>query len=188
MARRMSSRGWTTTSNSIGSDRPRPWPGGRASWATSWSPRRRSVNPGAEEDPRPGRDAHDPERRRSAPRGIVWGGGGRVDGDRRQFRLDQSQHHEHTTRVPWEFQHRSRLGAVTVHQSMVTSKQTCVEPRGYFSDASVDHTEARNDILGCFGRSHRRAQRHRWLRRSIRPKRPGCGDPMETGADDAIAA
>jgi hypothetical protein len=24
--------------------------------------------------------------------------------------------------------------------------------------ASVDHTEARNDILGCFGRSHRRAQ------------------------------
>ena len=25
-------------------------------------------------------------------------------------------------------------------------------------DASVDHTEARNDILGCFGRSHRRAQ------------------------------
>ena len=26
--------------------------------------------------------------------------------------------------------------------------------------ASVDHTEARNGILGCFGRSDRRAQRH----------------------------
>jgi hypothetical protein len=36
--------------------------------------------------------------------------------------------------------------------------QTCVEPQGYFPAASVDPTEARNDILGCFGRSDRRAR------------------------------
>src|SRR5262249_36457949 len=30
---------------------------------------------------------------------------------------------------------------------------------GRLADASVDPTEARNDILGCFGRSDRRAQR-----------------------------
>jgi hypothetical protein len=47
---------------------------------------------------------------------------------------------------------------VTVHQSIVTSKQTCVEPRGYFPAASIGSTDARNEILGCFGRSHRRAQ------------------------------
>jgi hypothetical protein len=39
------------------------------------------------------------------------------------------------------------------------------------NDASVDPTEVRNDILGCFGRSDRSAQRHPWLRRSITPKR-----------------
>src|SRR5262249_22270408 len=33
------------------------------------------------------------------------------------------------------------LGAVTVHQPMVTSIQTCVEPRGHLTDASVDPTE-----------------------------------------------
>src|SRR5262249_51632542 len=32
-----------------------------------------------------------------------------------------------------------------------------------------DDTDARNDIPGCFGRSHRRAQRHAWLLRSITP-------------------
>ena len=47
----------------------------RASWATSWSPRRTSVNPGAEENPRPGGDAHDEGPRRSTPRGVMWGGG-----------------------------------------------------------------------------------------------------------------
>jgi hypothetical protein len=36
------------------------------------------------------------------------------------------------------------------------------EPRSYFPDDSVDPTDARNDILGCFGRSHRSAQ-WRWL-------------------------
>jgi hypothetical protein len=36
-----------------------------------------------------------------------------------------------------------QLGAVNVHQYMVTSIQTRVEPRGYFPDASVDPTEAR---------------------------------------------
>jgi hypothetical protein len=50
-----------------------------------------------------------------------------------------------------------QLGAVTVHYSMVASIQTRVKPRGHFLDASVDPTEARNDILGCFGRSDRRA-------------------------------
>src|SRR5262249_7448484 len=37
-----------------------------------------------------------------------------------------------------------QLGAVTVHRQMVTSVQTRTEPRGYFPDASVDPTEARN--------------------------------------------
>jgi hypothetical protein len=32
-----------------------------------------------------------------------------------------------------------------------------IELRSYFPDASVDQTEARNDILGCFGRSDRHA-------------------------------
>jgi len=32
---------------------------------------------------------------------------------------------------------------------------------GRLPDASVDPTEARNDILGCFGRSHRSAQSDR---------------------------
>ena len=36
------------------------------------------------------------------------------------------------------------------------------------SDASVDHTEARNVILGCFGRSHRRAHGGSPMLRSIR--------------------
>ena len=39
---------------------------------------------------------------------------------------------------------------------------------GRLADASVDHTEARNNILGCFGRSDRRAQRGSSMRRSIR--------------------
>jgi hypothetical protein len=38
---------------------------------------------------------------------------------------------------------------------MVTSTQTRIWPPSYFPAASVDPTEARNDILGCFGRSHR---------------------------------
>jgi hypothetical protein len=42
---------------------------------------------------------------------------------------------------------------------MVTSKQARIEPRSYFHDASVDPTEARNDILGCFGRADRSALR-----------------------------
>jgi len=29
-----------------------------------------------------------------------------------------------------------------------------IEPRSDFLDASVDHTDARNDVLGCVGRSH----------------------------------
>src|SRR5262245_4231253 len=36
---------------------------------------------------------------------------------------------------------------------MVTSKHTRVGPRGDFPAASVDPTEARNDVLVCFGRS-----------------------------------
>jgi hypothetical protein len=42
---------------------------------------------------------------------------------------------------------------------MVTIMQTCVGPQGYFPAASVDPTEARNDIRGCFGRSDRSALR-----------------------------
>src|SRR5262249_22299027 len=34
-----------------------------------------------------------------------------------------------------------------------------------------DDTDARNDVLGCFGRSHRRAQRGSPMLRSITPKR-----------------
>src|SRR5262249_23498048 len=37
-----------------------------------------------------------------------------------------------------------QLGAVTVHRVMVTSIQTRIDLRGYFPDASVDPTEARN--------------------------------------------
>jgi hypothetical protein len=37
--------------------------------------------------------------------------------------------------------------------------------------ASVDPTDARNTTVRCFSRSDRRAQRHPWLLRSIRPKR-----------------
>jgi hypothetical protein len=37
----------------------------------------------------------------------------------------------------------------------VTSVQKRIEPQKSFSGASVDPTDARNDILGCFGRSHR---------------------------------
>src|SRR5262249_12532610 len=68
--------------------------------------------------------------------------------------------------------------------------------------ASVDPTEARNDILACFGRSHRSAQRSGHQRRAVpslvaryvaflRPSCPcdparstvpslGCGDPPST--------
>jgi hypothetical protein len=50
---------------------------------------------------------------------------------------------------------------------MATSIHACGGLRGYFSDASVDPTEARNDILGCFGRSHRSAQGDRPMLRSM---------------------
>jgi hypothetical protein len=57
----------------------------------------------------------------------------------------------------------------------------CVGPTtptraGRLADASVDPTEARNDILGCFGRSDRRAQLDRSTLRSIRPKQVITGD------------
>jgi hypothetical protein len=42
---------------------------------------------------------------------------------------------------------------VPVHESKVTNAQSGVEPQAYFEGASVDPTDARNDILGCFGRS-----------------------------------
>jgi hypothetical protein len=41
------------------------------------------------------------------------------------------------------------------------------------ADASVDQTEARNDILGCFGRSDRRAQRH-GLQANMATRRPSA--------------
>src|SRR6516162_1931012 len=44
------------------------------------------------------------------------------------------------------------------------------EPRTYSADASVDHTEERNDFVGCFGRSDRSAQGDRSTLRSITPK------------------
>src|SRR5262245_58940731 len=40
--------------------------------------------------------------------------------------------------------HRSNLGVVIVHDSMVTSIQTRIRPRCYFPNASVDPTEARD--------------------------------------------
>src|SRR5215467_8102936 len=46
-----------------------------------------------------------------------------------------------------------------------------IELRSHFPDASVDHTDARKATVRRFGRSDRRAQRHPWLLRSIRPKR-----------------
>jgi hypothetical protein len=42
---------------------------------------------------------------------------------------------------------------------MVTSVQIGVVPPAGYEGASVDPTDARNDILGCFGRIDRRAQR-----------------------------
>jgi hypothetical protein len=47
---------------------------------------------------------------------------------------------------------------VPVHESKVTNARSGVEPQAYFEAASVDPTDARNDILGCFGRSDRRVQ------------------------------
>src|SRR5262249_7646229 len=54
--------------------------------------------------------------------------------------------------------------------------------------ASVDHTDARNDVLGCFGRSDRSAQRtgvkretaHRKpVRRAVHPSSRGARTPLE---------
>ena len=58
---------------------------------------------------------------------------------------------------------------------MATSAQEDIGSRGYFPAASVDHTKARNDILGCFGRSDRSAQRGSPMRRSITPRRARAG-------------
>ena len=40
-----------------------------------------------------------------------------------------------------------------VHGSMATSVQKRIDPQKSFSDASVDHTDARKAIVRCFGRS-----------------------------------
>ena len=61
-----------------------------------------------------------------------------------------------------------QLGAVTVHELMVISIHTRIEPRSYFPAASVDPTDARNDILGCFRRSDRSALGQ------TRPRAPAC--------------
>src|SRR5262249_28120641 len=46
-------------------------------------------------------------------------------------------------------------GAETVHDLMVTSMKTSIDPRSYFLSASVDPTEARKATVRCFGRSRR---------------------------------
>jgi hypothetical protein len=51
-----------------------------------------------------------------------------------------------------------RGALVTVHGSRVTNVQKRIELQKSFSGASVDHTDARNDIFSCFGRSGRSAQ------------------------------
>jgi hypothetical protein len=90
-----------------------------------------------------------------------------------------------TGRTPLRRAGSSRSGTriwVTVQGSRVTSAQERIGPQESFSGASVDHTDARNDILGCFGRSDRSAQgyptcsccgRHR-ARRGIATAPPYC--------------
>src|SRR6516164_5948680 len=49
-----------------------------------------------------------------------------------------------------------------VHESMATKVRAHRAPnllRGCVGRSHVDHTEARNDFVGCFGRSHRSALR-----------------------------
>src|SRR5262245_57864329 len=59
--------------------------------------------------------------------------------------------------------HRSSLEAVTVRESMVTSRQDRIDLRGYFPDASVDPTEARTSaVLGTPGQRWVRSRRPCW--------------------------
>ena len=77
---------------------------------------------------------------------------------------ESSRHSEPTVALRASVRrHRSSLGAVIVRESMVTSRQDRIEPRGYFPDASVDPTEARNTIRqdGCDSHPARYAARPR---------------------------
>src|SRR4051812_5018430 len=59
---------------------------------------------------------------------------------------------------------RPRQGVACLRRSLERWRASVTPTEVDLSEvAPVDPTEARNDILGCFGRSHRRAQRHPWL-------------------------
>jgi hypothetical protein len=73
---------------------------------------------------------------------------GRKDGLQQTVRLDRR---------------RSRRLIIRTDSPPARFGPTTPTRAGRVADASVDYTEARNDIVGCFGRSDRSAQR-RWLR------------------------
>src|SRR5262249_35413216 len=74
---------------------------------------------------------------------------------------------------------------VTVPESMVTNVQIASRREVAAPDASVDPTDARNEARRCVGRSDRRAQRHPWLLRSIRPTR--ARRPFDASVDPTDA-